>query len=84
MKNLKDLLYDINNILNNWIGAKFAKIKETRKQIKVNGKKKNIYDYQLDYKNIYKNDKKDLSIFDIVRKLMYYIVISTHSLSSTW
>lgn len=70
--NLKDLLYDLNNILNIWIGAKFAKIKETRNRIRINGKRKEIYDYQLDYKKIYKDDKKDLSIFDIVRKSMYY------------
>jgi hypothetical protein len=70
--NLKDLLYDLNNILNIWISAKFTKIKETRKRVRINGKRKEIYDYQLDYKKIYKDNKQDLSILDIVRKSMYY------------
>ena len=70
--NLKDLFYDINNILNNWIGSKFNKINETRKQIRVNGKRKELYNYKIDYKKIYKDDEQDLSILDIVRKSSYY------------
>ena len=70
--NLKDLLYDINNILNNWVGAKFIKIKDTRKQVKIDGKKKNIYYYKLDYKYIYTDNNQGLSILDIVRKSSYY------------
>ena len=70
--NLKDLLYDLSNILNIWIGAKFVKIKETRKTKRINGKKKEYYNYQLDYKKIYQDNKQDLSILDIVRKSTYY------------
>ena len=68
----RNLLDDTNNVLNIWIGAKFTKIKETRKQIRINGKRKEIYDYHLDYKKIYQDNKKDLSILDIVRKSTYY------------
>lgn len=68
---LKDLLYDINNILNTWIGAKFVKIKETRKTKRINGKKKEYYNYQLDYKNIYQDNKQWLSILEIVKKSLY-------------
>jgi hypothetical protein len=68
----RNLLDDINNILNNWIGAKFSKINDTRKQIRINGKRKEIYDYKLKFKNIYIDDEQDLSILDIVRKSSYY------------
>ena len=69
---LKILFDDLNNILNNWVGAKFIKIKETRKTKRINGKQKELYDYRLDYKNIYTDNNKHVSILDIVRKSTYY------------
>ena len=30
------------------------------------------FDYKLDYKNIYKDDKQDMPVLDIVRKSTYY------------
>ena len=68
----RNLLDDINNILNNWIGAKFSKINDTIKQIRINGKRKEIYNYKLNFKNIYIDDEQYLSILDIVRKSSYY------------
>lgn len=68
---LKELLYDLNNILFNWIGVKIIKIDDSRKQITVNRKKKEIYDYKLKYRNIYQDKDKKLSILDIVKKSTY-------------
>lgn len=68
----RNLLDDINNILNNWIGAKFSRIDNSRTRIRIDGKQKELYNYKLDYKTIYKDNKEDLSILDIVRKSNYY------------
>lgn len=69
---IRNLLDDINNVLNIWIGSKFTKIKKSRRTKRMNGKKKEYYNYKIDYKRIYQDDKQDLSILDIVRKSNYY------------